>query len=343
MPEQESVLTLIDIKSLLDEKYHINVTEIISFNHSSANCFHILDGNKSYFLKEYQSRFNKLDLAQEANLIKYLIKNNYPTAKIIPTSSAEYYIKFNDRFLMLQEWIDGKTYTDNKLPYHLLIEAAQLLGKLHNILHNYSLPHDMDKKWLEGFHLDRAAAQYNQLLNELEKQKNNVLYDRIKNDLLYKRDLVYLISEYKKYYEGITYCATHGDFTCFQYICDTDYIKAIIDFSSARTLPVVWEIMRSYVQSTGACMNGAKFNTDEFCHYVSLYLINAPLTKTDLRAMPYVYLYQLARSKFGYNEYLVTNSKNKNDLINFAFWRTDICREIYAKKEEISKKLCALL
>ena len=58
--------------------------------------------------------------------------------------------------------------------------------------------------------------------------------------------------------------------------------------------------------------------------------------------MPYVYLFQLARSFYGYKEYLITKAENRNDLIKFALWRTDICREIYIKADEIASALGSL-
>ena len=68
----------------------------------------------------------------------------------------------------------------------------------------------------------------------------------------------------------------------------------------------------------------------------------APLSKRDLEAMPYVYLFQLARSNYGYREYLITKTENQEALLDFALWRTDICREIENKAAEISDALLQL-
>jgi hypothetical protein len=116
-------------------------------------------------------------------------------------------------------------------------------------------------------------------------------------------------------------------------------VKAVIDFSAAMSLPAVWEIMRSFVQSGGACKDGMAFATEDFVSYVREYMKYAKLTERDLRAMPYVYLCQLSRSSYGYKEFLVTRSENRKDLLKFAFWRTNICREIERKADEISKAL----
>ena len=60
-------------------------------------------------------------------------------------------------------------------------------------------------------------------------------------------------------------------------------------------------------------------------------------------AMPYVYLFQLARSKYGYPQYLNSDSEDKERLLQFAFWRTKMCREVEAKADMISNELLKLL
>jgi len=59
--------------------------------------------------------------------------------------------------------------------------------------------------------------------------------------------------------------------------------------------------------------------------------------------MPYVYLFQLARSKYGYPQYLNSDSEDRNGLLQFAFWRTQICKEVESKAEAISNELLKLL
>ncbi len=343
MPEQKSVLTASAIKSLLSASYGLSIVKVSPFEHGSANCYCVADDHAMYFLKEYQSRFTEADLNCETALVDYLIKQNYPTAAIIPTLQGRLYLKYQGRLILLQKYICGKTYIKQRLPQHLLMESAGLLGKMHSLLHDYMLPCEMDAQWLKSFCPDQLAEEYDKLLEVLEAQGNDKFYERIKQDIQYKKHLAYEMPHFNRYYDGITYCATHGDYSCFQYICDHEHIIAVIDFSSAKTLPVVWEIMRSYVQSSDSCKDGKEFNVHDFCSYVRTYLRYAPLNKQDLAAMPYVYLNQLIRSKYGYKEYLITKTENREELIRFAFWRTDICREIFRKKEALSVQLYSLL
>ena len=60
-------------------------------------------------------------------------------------------------------------------------------------------------------------------------------------------------------------------------------------------------------------------------------------------AMPYVYLFQLARSKYGYPQYLNSDSEDREGLLKFAFWRTKMCREVERNAKAISNELEKLL
>jgi len=89
-------------------------------------------------------------------------------------------------------------------------------------------------------------------------------------------------------------------------------------------------------------MNGT-IDFAAFYDYVQEYLKFSPLTKRDLIAMPYVYLFQLARSKYGYPQYLNSDSEDREGLLQFAFWRTKMCREVEKNAEAISDALIKLL
>ena len=58
--------------------------------------------------------------------------------------------------------------------------------------------------------------------------------------------------------------------------------------------------------------------------------------------MPYVYLFQLARSDYGYLQYLTTDTDSAKMLLDFAIWRTQICRGMEAKAADMSKALLQL-
>ncbi len=340
MALEHSILNQDIITRLLKEKYDLSVKEVQKTELGSANCYRINDGKNDYFLKEFQSKFSKEDLVREARLLDHLAAKGIPVARIIKTNTLEYAFEYKGHIISLQEYVQGLNYGYNDFPKELLPKIAAMLGRIHTALRNYPLPSGMDLEWLSSYSAEELCLQYDELRGILKLEDR--YYSQIIEDIQYKKELAFRCNEYLKYYNGITYCGSHGDYQGCQLICGTDGIKAVIDFSSAKTLPVVWEIMRSYVQSSNDARSKAVIDINGLCEYVKEYLQQATLTETDLKAMPYVYLFQLARSKYGYKEYLTSDSEDREGLIQFAFWRTKMCKEVEAKALEISERLVEL-
>lgn len=339
MALEKSVLTKNSIIDLLETHYGLQIRSVEKTQPGTANCYRVFDGVQGYFLKEFQSDFSKEALNREAKLVSFLSETDIPVARFLLTVDGKPFFTYQNHLICLEEYIDGKTYGYNDFPYSLLNETARLLGKLHCALRDYPLPEDMGEEWLAAYSAESLIVQYDALLAIAARQPDDVNYEHIVSDLQYKKELAQRCNDYKKYYAGITYAPTHGDFQGCQLVCDDNLIKAVIDFSSARTLPVTWEIMRSYVQTFGDCRKNAVIDVNAFCQYVREYMQYAPLTQTDLQAMPYVYLFQLARSKYGYWQYLTTDSEDREGLLQFAFWRTAMCREVERKAKKISDAL----
>lgn len=336
MPLEKSTLACNTIATLLWRHYGVPVQTILPLPLGTANCFRVSNGRQDFFLKEFQSGFSETDLVRESRLVNYLADQGFPVPRILPTTAGKAYFLHGSHLVYLQAYVSGRTYENGCLPAPLLLEAAALLGRLHTLLAGYDLPRDMDEKWLASYSPDRAAAQYDHLLQLAESAAGDPHQAQILSDLRYKKALAGRIADYAQYYSGITCRPTHGDFSGLQCICEGSHIKAVVDFSSAKTLPAAWELMRSYVQSSPACKDGTDFCLEEFRAYVRKYMEFAPLTKADLRALPYVYLYQLARSKYGYREYLLSKSENREKLLQFAHWRTSVCRMLEERAAEIS-------
>lgn len=338
MPLEKSVLDVEKISAILENEYGLHLVGCERLAAGSANCFKVTCKEGNFFFKEYQSGFTPETVETEAGIVEYLGARDFPVAGFVRMVNGRICTTYKDHVIGVQDYVEGQTH-QNDLPRPLLLESAKYLGKMHAILKDYPLAVDMDYGWAAGISKDAVARKFNALLIALDEDKSDPHYHKIREDLLFKKELAASIDGWKAYFKDVTFASTHGDYSACQLICDEKGIKAVIDFSSAKRLPAVWEIMRSYVQSGEVSRKGSNFDVSDFSIYVKEYMKYAPLTMRDLGAMPYIYLFQLAQSGYGYKEYLITKTENKEELLAFAFWRTDICREIYRKAEDISRTL----
>ncbi len=331
------------IADLLRVHYGINCAGVSRLPLGSASCYRVTDGERCYFLKEFQSDFEKADVCREAGVVDYLASQGIPTARFLPTLDGGWSVRCQGHQITLSEYVTGITYGYDDMPAHRLDALADMLGRLHAALRDYPLPVDMGKEWLDAYRAEDAAHKYDELIALAAARRDDPNTAQIVADLEYKRELARRCEDYKRFYSGVTYTATHGDYQGCQLIWQEDGIRAVIDFSSARVLPATWEVMRSFVQSCESCRRDAKIDLAAFCDYVRTYTRRFPLTRTDLGAMPYVYLFQLARSRYGYPQYLDGTSEDSVGLLHFATWRTAMCREVERCAEEIADALLAIL
>ena len=339
MALEKSILTMDSMSTLFLSDYGLHLIEYYPMRLGSANCFRVRCDEGIYFCKEFQSKISLEAVEKEAAIVSYLRSKDFPTAGFIKTTDGKDCFLYEGHVICMQEFVDGKTYL-NDLPHSILMRGAALLGRLHTLLKDCPVPleRDMDEAWADSISLEKEQQKYTEMLEVLSNMNcMDPVTRRIRSDILFKIELMERVIAYKPYFKGITYAPSHGDFTACQLICDGEEIKAVIDFSSAAVIPIVWEIMRSYIQSRGS------FDTDDFVMYVREYMKEAPLTRRDLEAMPYVYLFQLSRSRYGYREYLSGKAENAQALLDFAFWRTDVLRTISEKVREISDACVAIL
>ena len=341
MPIEKSVFDRDKMQSFLLQEYGFHLIESRHLPLGTANCYKADCREGTYFLKEYQKDFTIQTVHRETELVEYLYSKGFPVARSARTTSGDSCTLYEDHVICVQEYLEGESYL-NDLPHEIQKDSAKYLGILHSLLIDYPMESRLDGKWAESISVESVNQKYDRLLEVLEKENLDPNYGRIKEDFLFKKELFSHIEDMKGYFKGITYTPSHGDYTSCQLICNEGRVKAVIDFSSASKLPAIWEIMRSYIQA-GACRAGETFDIVNFAEYVKEYMKYAPLSKRDLEAMPYVYLFQLSQSAYGYKEYLIDKTENRDALLAFAFWRTDICREVYGKADAISEALMQLI
>ncbi len=324
------------------ENFNIKVDNIEIITNGSANIYKLYSKEDQYILKEFQSKYNEKDVLREINAIQYLTKKStIPLPEYVKCNNNNYYFKHKGRVVIMQRFIKGTTCQKNEGNHEELLESANYLGKIIKNFEEFEIEDSLNvRDWFCDEEVNRVTKKYDSILDKLGDTDIDV---KIKNDILFKKDLLINLKNKLEHseVEKITHKVSHGDYSCLQFIYDdNNKVRAILDFIKVKKLPIVWEIMRSYNYIDKEAKNG-KINVQNLVDYTKEIMKVIKLNKNDLKYLPYVYLVQLARSTYGYEEYF-KDVKNKKELLNFAFYRTNICRDLKEKAEEISNRLLNL-
>lgn len=339
MSIEKSILTKNNIIDLLKEKYNIEEkVEIVKLNRGSSNLFKINTYNETYILKEFNSTKSVSLVEKEINIINYLRKRNFSVPKYILLNNGEYYFVFNGKVLILQQYIEGYTIENNTGNYEKMIESAAILGKLTKELAGYD---NLDEEEIIEIWFSKKSVQIG--IEKLKKERDNIKNDNkyqeqfvtdlrdkilIANKLLNKLDFSVI--------RKLSIVNAHGDYSIQQLIFNDDNPTTVIDFEAVKKMPIVWEIMRSYSYVDEKAKEG-KIDINNLVQYFKEFSKFFKLNEYDLKYAPHIYLMQLVGSTFGYREY--NKDYTQSDLLKFALFRTNLCRNLDNNLDEISESL----
>lgn len=335
---QKTNLTDEKIKNILQKQYNIKIINIKKIDRGTSNLFKIETEEDKYVLKEFISKRNEKNVIKEANIINFLKQRNILVPRYIKTVNGKYYIKNEGRIIIVEEFIDGYVIEDNTGDKEQVIQCANILGRLTKELSDYI--ELSDENILEKyFSLKRVHLG----INKMKRLKDNIKEENIYKEQIIK-DINYRIEILKEIVNDfdfnivnkLTMLNSHGDFCSQQLIYNKNNEPTIIDFEKAKKLPIVWEVVRSYCFIDKEAKDG-DININTLVDYFKEFTKYIKLNKYDLKYAPYLYLLQLASSTYGYKEY--NEDFNQKKLLKFAFFRTNLCRSLNEKKEEISIKL----
>lgn len=331
---EDSVLNKTIIKMLLKEKYGLNAKKVKKINKGSANIYNLDD---KYILKEFSSDRNITDIENEYNVIKYLDKCGFRVPKYVETLDGFSYLLYSGRVIIIQVFLTGFTMENNTGDYEKTIESATILGKLSKALEDY----DFKTEYYELPTRDGLLESVRKLKAFKDKIKEDNPYrEKFMSDINKKIEIIENLQNFDfDSLKKLTLKLCHGDYSVQQLIYNEKLSTAVIDFETIKTMPVAWEIIRSYTYIDRDCKNG-EINLSTFANYVKEVMKFINLTEFDLKYMPYIYLFQLVGSTFGYKQYNLDYSKT--GLLEFALFRTKLCNYIFENLEVISKRLLNL-
>ena len=88
---------------------------------------------------------------------------------------------------------------------------------------------------------------------------------------------------------ALTVRNTHGDYFISQFLCEEDRLSSIIDWTTACTHPVIWEIMRSFVYSAPCCAR-SEIDSQLLERYIAAYCRYGTLNDYDRENLYRLYL-----------------------------------------------------
>lgn len=274
----------------------------------------------------------------EPEIAIFLKKNGVPVAEYVLTKDNQYLWKYDSNVYHMQRFVEGEIIPFNKAPDWFMIESAQLLGKIHAVLSGFKqLPTGMGDSFIDFMQSGYARVSYEKTI---EKAKD--IHDiNIVTDVEYRLSQVDKLQEIEFDLSKFTCSNTHGDYKISQIICQSNHIKAVIDWTGACVHPICWEIIRSFTYADSNCETG-EIDIDRFIGYIMEYLLYFSLNAYDLKMMPYYFYYQLLSCDY-YGQYYASDNINRGDFLFQAQFATKLIRWFESNVEDLSKRLFAMV
>lgn len=335
---QNSNLNEDTIKRILKDNYNIETSKVTKIDRGTANIFEVQSKEKKYILKEFSEGRSEESVIKETHIINFLKDRNIKVPVYIKSTQGNFYIKLENRIIIVQEYVDGYTMENNTGDYNKTIESATILGKMTKELKDYTgLEEDgIIEKWFSKESLENGITKMLDLKSKLNvdnpyksifekdlEDKINMSKDLIEN---FQFDII----------EKLTIMNSHGDYSVQQLIYNDKEETTVIDFETAKKLPIIWEVMRSYSYIDKEAKNG-NLNLNTLVDYVKEFSKYVKLNEYDLKYAAKIYLIQIVSSPFGYKQY--NDNYEKTGLLEFALFRTNLCRYLYKNSDEISLRL----
>lgn len=323
----------VKIKNILEKEYNIKVLSITKIDRGTSNIFKIETNQNKYILKEFISTRKKETIIKEIKIIDFLRERNMNVPKYVRTKSNNYYIENEGRIIIVQEFVDGYTIDNNTGDYNQVMKCASVLGKLTKKLMDY--PELSNENIIDEYFSKNRVHLGIEKMKQIRKniKEDNEYKEQIEKDLDYRIKILEEIGRKFDFYiiNKLTMLNSHGDFCSQQLIYNDNKEPTIIDFEKAKKLPIVWEVIRSYSYID------KKFEIENLVDYFKEFTKYVTLNEYDLKYASYLYLVQLASSPYGYKEY--NDDYAQKDLLDFAFFRTNLCKILYENLENISLRL----
>lgn len=289
------------------EHFKLQVFRCERIQDTSANVYCLCTDSGSFALKEYPSGTKYETIELETEVCAFLNGKGYTVPKHLIDREGHKIVTFENRYFTVYSWIPGKRQPFHSGTQKQSVQCAELYGRLVHSLKDF--PRQLTRK--ESFNrsrdsIDQSICQHQALISVLDDVS-------VKEELQTKVELLYRLKEERwEGFEFITWAKSHGDYSSYQILFDGENISGLLDFTSLREMPVIFELFRSFLYLSKGFEEGLP-DMPEFAEYLKKYEKFEKLNTYDIQFAVRCYYLRILKSVFGYQQYSI-NPRNHRYL-----------------------------
>ena len=307
-------------ETLLRKQYGLHLKGMHKSQVGAGSDTWFLDCTEGKFVLKFPSNSEINHPELEPELCAYLRENGVPACDFLKNTAGGFVSETdNGQVFTLQRLLPGSTLEWNTATEGLLLESAQLLGKIHRVLEDYPpLPEGIGAGFFALMMPKRALESYQNSLSVADQRGDQ----QSTAELQWRIDFMERFPQWQFDLTKLTLRNTHGDYFISQFLCEKGHLSAVIDWTTACVHPVIWEIMRCFVYGAPGCSEG-EIDRSMLDRYLDAYCRYGTLNSYDVQNLFKLYWYQIAVCDY-YGQYYASNASN---------------REIYLKQARLATKL----
>ncbi len=307
---------------LLSEEYEIRADRLTPMSTGGGGITCRGDAGDKCFVFKIADASHMNHPEVEPEICAYLASRQIPVSAFVRSKKGTYLVDCGEgRVGHLQAFVDGVMYKQNHAPQWLLREMPVLLGEIHRVLRDFRpLPDGIGRDFFANMTPERAIGSYRASM-EMAKAIGD---ETILGELATRIRIAEKMRDWRIDLSRLTCRNSHGDFTVYQMLCGDGRVNAVIDWTSACTHPVIWEITRSYFYGA-PCPDDGVPDITGLAEYTKAYESRMTLNAYDRDHLLQLYLYQLAVCDY-YAQYLHADENRKLEFLTQARFATKVLK-----------------